>query len=50
MYLFRRRTLTLAASLPCLLYLPTWRAVQESPRWLLVSGRKVCLTYHDSPR
>jgi len=31
------------ASLPCALYLAAWSAVQESPRWLLVSGRKVCL-------
>ena len=39
--LLRRRTLTLVASLPCLLYLAAWSSVQESPRWLLISGRKV---------
>jgi hypothetical protein len=39
----RRRTLTLVASLPCLLYLAAWSSVQESPRWLLISGRKVAV-------
>ena len=35
------------ASLPCLLYLAAWSAVQESPRWLLISGRKVTVLQLD---
>ena len=35
------RPQTVLASIPGLLFLAAWGLVQESPRWLLVSGRKV---------
>ena len=35
------RPLLVFASLPMAAYLLLWPAVHESPRWLLVAGRKV---------
>lgn len=35
------RPLLVLASLPMAAYLLLWPAVHESPRWLLVAGRKV---------
>lgn len=36
------RPLMVFAALPMAAYLLLWPAVHESPRWLLVAGRKVC--------